>query len=500
MEILSASLVGLAPRRRRRRRARARCVFAAAARPPCPPSATCCASAWSTSRRRVSEDAQTAAVLAPLRDALGRVERQVGDAGARPGRAVRRSSASASATSPSTTDALRAQTASLAGSLNSSTVRGTWGEVQLRRVLEHAGHAGPVRLRRAGRAGQPPRARRPPRRRGAAARRQVPRRRRQGADDGVPRRAGRRDRRRAERDRLLADARHVAARRTSTRWPPRPTGRRSTTTPEMVVCFVPGDAILAAALSADPGLHEHAMARRVVLASPGTLLALLRTVAFTWQQDALTGNARELLELGRDALRTGSARSGAHATKMGALAAAVGRGLQRAGRRAGVAGCWSPRAGCTTSALVERRSPRCQPLEQAPRPLTAAELLEASTPTSPGRSCASTEARRDAPVRSSGTGLSRHRARGAGTGQCDPSGSVQRLRSERPASWRTLVASTPVRALRSRRSSLGRENSRLSSADDDRLHVVVAALGQAGQHVAHQHLGHAGAAGHARPC
>ncbi|GMA86094.1 hypothetical protein GCM10025868_13440 [Angustibacter aerolatus] len=66
-----------------------------------------------------------------------------------------------------------------------------------------------------------------------------------------------------------------------------------TPTPEMVVCFVPADAVLAAALDADPGLHEHAMSQRVVLASPATLMALLRTVAFTWQQDALAGNARE---------------------------------------------------------------------------------------------------------------------------------------------------------------------------------------------------------------
>src|SRR4029079_3650155 len=70
--------------------------------------------------------------------------------------------------------------------------------------------------------------------------------------------------------------------------------------PEMVVCFVPSDAMLSAALSADPALHEDAMARRVVLVGPGALLALLRTVAFTWQQDALTAHAQEVMRLGRD--------------------------------------------------------------------------------------------------------------------------------------------------------------------------------------------------------
>ena len=70
--------------------------------------------------------------------------------------------------------------------------------------------------------------------------------------------------------------------------------------PELVVCFVPGEAFLAAACSADPALLEHAMSRKVVLATPATLLALLRTVALTWQPDALAGNAKELFELGRE--------------------------------------------------------------------------------------------------------------------------------------------------------------------------------------------------------
>ena len=72
------------------------------------------------------------------------------------------------------------------------------------------------------------------------------------------------------------------------------------TTPEMVLCFVPGDAVLAAALAADPELYEYAQRSRVVLSSPATLLAVLRAVAFTWQQDALASNARELLSLGAD--------------------------------------------------------------------------------------------------------------------------------------------------------------------------------------------------------
>jgi DNA recombination protein RmuC len=69
--------------------------------------------------------------------------------------------------------------------------------------------------------------------------------------------------------------------------------------PELVICFLPAESILAAALSADPGLLDHALSKNVVLASPGTLLAVLKSVAFTWRQDVLTDSARELFELAR---------------------------------------------------------------------------------------------------------------------------------------------------------------------------------------------------------
>lgn len=69
--------------------------------------------------------------------------------------------------------------------------------------------------------------------------------------------------------------------------------------PELVICFLPAESILAAALEADPSLLEHALSRNVVLASPGTLLAVLKSVAFTWRQDVLTDSARELFELAK---------------------------------------------------------------------------------------------------------------------------------------------------------------------------------------------------------
>lgn len=71
-------------------------------------------------------------------------------------------------------------------------------------------------------------------------------------------------------------------------------------TPEFTVLFVPSDGVLAAALESAPDLFEHGFAKDVVIASPATLMALLRTVAHTWRTDSLNRDAREVLEAGRE--------------------------------------------------------------------------------------------------------------------------------------------------------------------------------------------------------
>jgi DNA recombination protein RmuC len=71
-------------------------------------------------------------------------------------------------------------------------------------------------------------------------------------------------------------------------------------TPEFVVLFLPGEAILQAALQAVPDLVEQAAARNVVLATPSTLIALLRTVAQGWQHEVLNEQAQAVQRLGQD--------------------------------------------------------------------------------------------------------------------------------------------------------------------------------------------------------
>ena len=93
-------------------------------------------------------------------------------------------------------------------------------------------------------------------------------------------------------------------------------------TPEFVVMFLPGETFFSAALEQDPNLIEQGVLNHVIPASPTTLIALLKAVAYGWNQDKLARNAKQISELGKE-LHDRLRLLATHIT-------AVGTGLDRA--------------------------------------------------------------------------------------------------------------------------------------------------------------------------
>jgi len=86
--------------------------------------------------------------------------------------------------------------------------------------------------------------------------------------------------------------------------------------PELVIAFIPSESLVSSALEADPSLMEFAFSKRVALASPVTLWSVLKTVAFSWQQDVLTHDAHVLFDLSRE-LYSRLATTATHIEKLG---------------------------------------------------------------------------------------------------------------------------------------------------------------------------------------
>ncbi len=195
-------------------------------------------------------------------------------------------------------EALRATTESLAGALRSTATRGVWGETQLRRVVEAAGLTRHVDF---------------------DLQSTISSDRGQGRPDMVIRLAGGASiavdakvpldayleasalpiddaseaQRRAHMQKHVRAVRaHIDALAKKAYW----SGLDAS--PEFVICFLPSESLLAAAIDEDPTLLDYAFGRRVALASPVNLWAVLKTVAYTWTQQEVSTEARTLLNLG----------------------------------------------------------------------------------------------------------------------------------------------------------------------------------------------------------
>ena len=286
-------------------------------------------------RRAVAEAATRAADAAVVRDSLDRLHDQLRDM-AQHGVSWQSQLKQQVDDVRHSTDVLRRETSSLSTALRKPQVRGRWGELHLRRAVELAGLVDRCDFAEqvtAARRGRPA----PPRPGGAPGRRQARRGRREGAARRVPRRVtvdpdddGReRDAHLSRHARQLRQ--HVDALAAKSYW------RALPSTPEFVVLFVPGESFLSAALEAEPSLLEYAADQQVVLATPTTLIALLRTVAYAWTQQALADKAREIHQLGRD-LHDRLATMSGHLDQARPVPHRSGQRLQPGGRLAGEPG------------------------------------------------------------------------------------------------------------------------------------------------------------------
>ncbi|WP_051477107.1 DNA recombination protein RmuC [Arthrobacter sp. Br18] len=343
---------------------------------------------------RSSEETDVLRALAPVAEKLTQVQLQVGllerDRVEQYGQLARQLEEARDADAR-----LLSTTHSLAAALRSNSARGQWGEVQLRRVVEAAGmldrvdfleqasfpagsgglHAvdGPAALAR------PDMVVKLPGDKQLVIDAKVPlsaflRAQELPGGDGSPSEGSAA----SERSELLkqhakALRAHVDALAKKKYW------EGTSNSPELVICFIPVESVLSAALRADPELLDYAFSRNVALASPVSLLGILKGAAFSWRQDVLTENARELFDLSRQLYeRLGT--MGTHVTRLGAslrtsvekynsFVGALETRVLPTARRIGA-------FDAASLASTEGGLPGAAAVDAAPRSLSAPELMD----------------------------------------------------------------------------------------------------------------------------
>jgi DNA recombination protein RmuC len=253
------------------------------------------------SQLKSDEDNRILQVLTPVQEALRAMQSQVGDLERE--RTTQFGAISQQLLSArQSEEQLRATAESLASALRSNSVRGVWGETQLRRVVEAAGLIDHVDfIEQASVQSDVGRGR-------IDMVVQLSDRKSLAVDSKVPfdsyllaqqipltatgEEAERRARLMTEHVRALRG--HIDALAKKEYW------EGLADSPDLVIAFIPSESLLSSALEFDPGLLDYAFRKNVAVASPVTLWAVLKTVAYSWRQESLTADAKKLFDLGKE--------------------------------------------------------------------------------------------------------------------------------------------------------------------------------------------------------